>query len=167
MGLANQIRMGLQDLTDKDQQFKHAYEVSQRGCRISRIRNIRSTCLRGIRVRLQALTGKEQQFQHAYVVSGRGCRISRIRNNRSHGFGTPDRTRLRGGEHQIEHAYNVSGRGCRISRVGNYRSYMPTRHQEGTSGSHGFETPDRTCLLGVRTVLHDLTGSEHKIERAY
>ena len=39
MGLANQIRMGLQDLTDKDQQFKHAYEVSQRGCRISRVRN--------------------------------------------------------------------------------------------------------------------------------
>ena len=33
--------MGLQDLTDKEQQFKHAYEVSQRGCRISRIRNIR------------------------------------------------------------------------------------------------------------------------------
>ena len=33
---------------------------------------------------------------------------------------------------------------------------MPTRHQEGTSGSHGFETPDRTCLLGVRTALHDL-----------
>ena len=40
--LANQIRMGLQDLTDKDQQFKHAYEVSQRGCRISGVRNIRS-----------------------------------------------------------------------------------------------------------------------------
>ena len=38
-GLANQIRMGLQDLTDKDQQFKHAYEVSQRGCRIPRVRN--------------------------------------------------------------------------------------------------------------------------------
>ena len=115
----------------------------------------------------QALTGKEQQFQHAYEVSGRGCRISRVRNNRSHGFGTPDRTRVRGGEHQIEHAYNVSGRGCRISRVGKYRSYMPTRHQEGTSGSHGFETPDRTCLLGVRTVLHDLTGSEYKIVHAY
>ena len=116
---------------------------------------------------LQALTGKEQQFQNAYEVSGRGCRISRVRNNRSHGFGTPDRTRLRGGEHQIEHAYNVSGRCCRISRVGNYRSYMPTRHQEGTSGSHGFETPDRTCLLGVRTVLHDLTGSEHNIVHDY
>ena len=74
---------------------------------------------------------------------------------------------LTDGEHQIEHAYNVSGRGCRISRIGNYRSYMPIRHQEGTSGSHGFETPDRTCLLGVRTVLHDLIGSEHKIVNAY
>ena len=44
---------------------------------------------------------------------------------------------------------------------------MRIRHQEGTSGSHGFETPDRTCLLGVRTVLHDLTGLEHKIVHAY
>ena len=42
-----------------------------------------------------------------------------------------------------------------------------TRHQEETSGSHWFETPDRTCLLGVRTALHDLTGSEHKIVHAY
>ena len=94
---------------------------------------------------LQALTGKKQQFQHADEVSRRGCRISQMGKIRS----------------------NVSGRGCRISRVGNYRSYMPIRHQEGTSGSHGFETPDRTCLLGVRTVLHDLTGSEHKIINAY
>ena len=51
--------------------------------------------------------------------------------------------------------------------VGNYRSYMPTRLQEGMSGSRGFETPDRTCLLGVRTALHGLTGSEHKIVHAY
>ena len=47
---------------------------------------------------------------------------------------------------QIEHVYKVSGRGCRISQVGNYRSYMPTRYQEVISGSHGFETPDRTRL---------------------
>ena len=88
----------------------------------------------------------------------------------SHGFETPDRTCLLGvwtvlhdltdSEHKIVHAYNISGRSCRISRVGTYRSYMPTRHQEGTSGSHGFETPDRTCLLGVRTALHDLAGSD-------
>ena len=140
--------MGLQDLTDKEQLFKHAYEVSERGWRISRLRNISymptrypggaagshwegttvPTCIRGIRAGLQDLAG---------------------------------------GEHQIEHAYIVSGRGCRISRVENYRSYMPTRHQEGTSGSHGLETPDRTCLLGVRTALHDLIGSEHKIIHAY
>ena len=56
---------------------------------------------------------------------------------------------LTGKAYQIEPACTVSGRGCRISRVGNYRSYMPTRHQEDTSGSHGFETPDQTCLLGV------------------
>ena len=47
---------------------------------------------------------------------------------------------LTGKAHQIEPAYTVSGWGCRISRVGYYRSYMPTRHQEGTSGSNGFET---------------------------
>ena len=85
------------------------------------------------------------------------------------GFETPDRTcllgvrtvlhDLTGSEHKIVHAYNVSRRSCRISRVGNYRSYMPTRHQEGTSGYHGFETPDRTCLVDVTTALHDLTGS--------
>ena len=69
---------------------------------------------------------------------------------------------LTGKAHQIEPAYKVSGRGCRISRVENYRSYMRTRYQAVTTGSHGFETPDRTCLLGVGTALHDLTGSEHK-----
>ena len=52
-------------------------------------------------------------------------------------------------------------------KVGNYRSYMPTRYQEVTSGSHRLETPDRTRLWDVRTVLHDLTGSEHKIVHAY
>ena len=41
-GSANQIKMVLQDLKDKEQQFKHVYEVSERGCRISRVRNIRS-----------------------------------------------------------------------------------------------------------------------------
>ena len=139
---------------------------------------------------LQDLTGGEHQIEHAYNVSGRGCRISRVGNYRSymptrhqegtsgaHGFETPYRTCLLGVrtvlhdhtglEHKIVHAYNVSGRSCRISRVGNYRSYMPTRHQGGTSGSHVFETPNRTCLLGVPTALHDLTGSEHKIVHAY
>ena len=134
--------------------------------------------------------GWEHQIEYAYIVTGRGCRISRVGNYRSymptrhqegtsgsHGLETPDRTcllgvrtalhDLTGSEHKIVNAYNVSGRSCRISRVGNYRSYMPTRHQEETFGSHWFETPDRTCLLGVRTALHDLTGSEHKIVHAY
>ena len=151
-----------------------------------------STCLERIRTGLQDLMGKEYQVEPAYKVSGRGCRISRVENYRSfmptryqevtsgsHGFDTPDRTcllgvrtvlhDLTGSEHKIVHAYNVSGPGCRISRVGCYRSYLPTRHQEGTSGSHGFEKTDRTCLLpvGVRTSLHDLTDSEHKIVHAY
>ena len=56
---------------------------------------------------LQDLTGKEHQIEHAYKVSGRGYRISRVGNYRSymatryqevtsesHGFETPDRTRL-------------------------------------------------------------------------
>ena len=93
----------------------------------------------------------------------------------SHGFGLTDSTCLQGirsglqdltgKAHQIEPAYTVSGRGCRFSLVGYYRSYMPARHQEGTSGSHGFETqiesayyrlvsrvgtPDRTCLEGIK-----------------
>ena len=95
----------------------------------------------------------------------------------SHGFKTPDRTcllgvrtalhDLTGSEHKIVNAYNISGRSCRISRFGNYRSYMPTRHQKETFGSHWFETPDRTCLLGVRTALHDPIGSEHKIVHVY
>ena len=120
------------------------------------------TCLQGIRTGLQGLTGSTNRIVHAYMVLGRGCRISRVWNNRSNmptrykdgaarsqGFGTPDRTcleRIRTGmqdltgkEYQIEPAYKVSDRGCRISRVGNYRSYMPTRYEEVTSGSHGFE----------------------------
>ena len=73
-----------------------------------------------------------------------------------------------------------------ISRVWNTRSYMPTMYQVGAARSHGlgttdriyllgtrgpgsdrFETPDRTCLLGFTTALHDLSGSEHKIVHAY
>ena len=148
------------------------------------------TCLEGIRKGLQDLTGKEHQITTAYEISGPGGRVSRVRDTRSntptryqdgaagsYGFGPTDsrclqgiRSRLQdltGKAHQIEPAYTVSVWGCRISLVGNYRSYMPTRHQEDTSGSHGFETPDRTCLYGVRTALHDLTGSEHKIIHAY
>ena len=182
------IRVGLEALTGKEQQFQHAYEVSGQGCRISRVGNIGSNMptiyqvgaagshglgttdrtdsiyLHGIRSGLLDLTGKAHQIESAYTVSGRGCRISRVGYYRSymptrHQEGTrisrvrnTDRTcllpvvvrtalhDLTDSEHKIVHAYNVSGRSCRISQVGNYRSYMPTRHQEGTSGSHGFET---------------------------
>ena len=44
---------------------------------------------------------------------------------------------------------------------------MPTRYKDGAARSHEFGTPESTCLLGVRTALHDLTGSEHKIVHAY
>ena len=140
-------------------------------------------------VGLHDLTGSEHQIVHAYKVSGQGCRISRgrkIRSNMltryqdgaagSHGFGSTDpnmlkdiRTGLRDltvKKNQIGHANKVSGRGCRISLVGNYRTYMPTRYQDGT-GSNGFQRSDRTSLLDARTVLHDLTGSEHKVLHAY
>ena len=180
--------MGLQALTGKEQQFQHAYEVSGRGCRISRVRNKRSH-------------GSEHQIVYAYEVGNIRSNMPTmyqvgaagshgLGNYRlymptrhqegtagSHGFEIPDRTcllgvrtvlhDLTGSEHKIVHAYNVSGRSCRISRVGNYRSYMPTRHQEGTSGSHGFETPDRTYLVDVRTAWHDIRGSEHKIVDAF
>ena len=182
--------MGPHDLTGREQQFQHAYEASGWGCRISRVRNIRSNMHTMYQVGLQAPTGWELQIYMPTRYQG-GAAWSR-------GQGTTVPTCIRGirmglqeltgKEHQIEHAYNVSGRGCRISRVGNYRSYMPTRHQEGTLGSHGFETSDRwlpircqdgvawshglgttdrTCLLGIKKGLQDLTGSKHQIERAY
>ena len=49
----------------------------------------------------------------------------------------------------------------------NNRSNMPTRYQEGAARSHGFGTTDRTCLEGIRTGLHDLTGKEHHIVHDY
>ena len=185
------IRSGRQDLTGKTYQIEPAYTVSGRGCRISRVGNYRSY----MPTRHQEDTSGSHGFETPdrtclLGVSGRSCRISLVGNYRSymptrhqegtsgsHGFETPDRTCLLGvttvlydlkcSEHKIVYAYNISGRSCRISWVGNYRSYMPTTHQEETSGSHWFETPDRTCLLGVRTALNDLTGSEHKIVHAY
>ena len=41
---------------------------------------------------------------------------------------------------------------------------MPTMYRDGAAGSHGFGTPDRTCLRSIRTELQDLTGKENKIE---
>ena len=95
--------MGMDDLTGKEQQFRHAYEVTGRGCRISRIRNIRTsmptryqvgaagshglgttdrTCLLCIRSGLQDLMGSKHKIERIYDVS--------------HGFGTTDHTCLRG-----------------------------------------------------------------------
>ena len=95
----------------------------------------------------------------------------------SHGFGKPDRTRLRGirtglqdltgSDQQIQHAYKVSGRDCSISRVRHIRPNLPTRYKVGVAGSHGLGITDRTCLRGIRTGLQDLTGSEHQIVYAY
>ena len=54
-----------------------------------------------------------------------------------------------------------------ISRARSTRSFMPTRHPEGAPRSHGFGTPDRTCLEGTRKGLQDLTGWELQIVSAY
>ena len=175
-------RTGLQDLAGSDPQIQHAFKVSGRRCRISRVRNIKSNMLTRYQVGLQDLTGSEHQIVHAYEVSGRAAG--------SHRFGTTVPTCIRGirtglqdltgKEHlikhvrsglqdligwelQIVHAYEVLGRGCRISRVGNTRSYMPTRYQDGAAGSHEFGTTNPTYLEGIRTRLQDLTSSEHHI----
>ena len=54
-----------------------------------------------------------------------------------------------------------------ISRARNTRSYMPRRYTDGAVRSHGFGTPDRTCLEGIRKGLQDLMGKEHQIVNAY
>ena len=58
---------------------------------------------------------------------------------------------LTGSGHQIEHAYEVTGQGCRISRVRTHRFNIPSRYQVGAAGSHGFGTPNRTWLRGIRS----------------
>ena len=37
---------------------------------------------------------------------------------------------------------------------------MPRGYEDGVAGFHGFGTPDRTCLQGIRSGLQDLTGSD-------
>ena len=69
---------------------------------------------------------------------------------------------LTGSDQQIQHAYKVSGRDCRILQVTHIRSNLPRRYQVGVAGSHGLSTIDRTCLLGIRRGLQDLTGSKHR-----
>ena len=111
--------MGLHDLSGKEQQFQHAYDVSGWGCRISRVRQTRS------------------YMPTRYQDEAAG----------SHGFGTPYSTCLKrirmglqdltGKEHQIVHTYEVSELGCIISRVRNNSSNMHMRYQDGAAGSHG------------------------------
>ena len=67
---------------------------------------------------------------------------------------------LTGKKQQFQHADEVSGRGCRISQMENIRSNMPTMCQVGAAEFHGLGTADRTCLLGIRRGLQDLTGSK-------
>ena len=43
---------------------------------------------------------------------------------------------------------------------------MPSRYKDGAARSHGFRTPDNTCLERIRTGLQDLTGKEYQIEPA-
>ena len=126
----------MHDLTGKEQQFQHAYEVTGRGCRISRVRNIRSnmptryqvgaagfhglgttdrTCLLCIRSGLQDLTGSKHQTERIYEVS--------------HGFGTTDHTCLRGIRTGLQH---LTG----------------SEHQ---------------IVERIRTGLQDLTDMEHQI----
>ena len=115
--MPTRYQVGLQALTGSEQQILHAYEVSRRSCRISRVWNnrfnmptrysgwgcrisrvwnnrsnmltINRTCPRGIRTGLQDLTCLEQQIQYAYDVLRMGAAGS-------HGFGTTDPTCLRG-----------------------------------------------------------------------
>ena len=171
--------MGLQDLTSSANQIVHAYEVSGRGCRISRVWNNSSNMHKRyqdgaaghVRSGLQDLTGWELEIVHTYEVLGRGCRISRVRQTRSvqtciRGI-TTGLQDLTGKKHQIEHAYEVSGWGCRLSREKNNSSNMHTRYPDGAAGSHGWGTSDRTCLQCVRSGLHDFTGWELQIVHAY
>ena len=54
-----------------------------------------------------------------------------------------------------------------ISRARSTRSYMPTRYPDGVARSHGFGTPERTCIEGIRKGLQNLLGKEHQILNAY
>ena len=87
----------------------------------------------------------------------------------SHRFGPTDSTCLQGirsglqdrigKAHPIEPAYEVSEGCCIISRASLLQG-IKVRF-------HGFDKPDRICLLGIRTELQDLTGLEQQIQHAY
>ena len=88
--MLTRYQVGLQDLTGSEHQIVHAYEVSGRGCRISRVWNNSPTCMRGtcIRTGLRDLTGKDCRISRVRIIrsnlSGRGCRISQVGNCRSY-----------------------------------------------------------------------------------
>ena len=111
---------GLQGFTGSGHQVEHAYEVSGRGCRTSRVWNNGSNMHRRyqdwaaghVRSGLQDLKGWELEIVHTYEVLGRGCRVSRVRQTRS-------------------------GWGFRISRIRNNSSNMHTRNYNGAALSHG------------------------------
>ena len=44
---------------------------------------------------------------------------------------------------------------------------MPTRYPDEGGRSHGFGTPDCTCIEGIRKGLQDLIGMEHQFVNAY
>ena len=110
------IRVGLHDLSGKEQQFQHAYKVSGWVCRISRARQTRSY-----------MPTRYQDEAHGFGTPYSTC-LERIR------MGLQD---LMGKEHQIVHTYEVSGLGCIISRVRNNSANMHIRYQDGAAGSHG------------------------------
>ena len=90
--------MGLQDLTAKGHQIEYAYKLSGRAAGSQALGTIDRTFLLGFRRCLQDITGSKLQIERAYEVSEWCCMLTRYhdRASRSHGFGTPDRTRLSG-----------------------------------------------------------------------
>ena len=166
-GLEQQIQHAfavfwLQDLTGSEHQIIHALSVSGRGCRISRVRSIRSNQPTRYQVGVTGSHGLGISFMPTRYQEV--TRISQVRNTRSnapmrcpngvrtalsHWLGTQDRTCLQGirvglqdltaSANQIVHAYEVLGRVCKISRVRNIRSYMymPTRYRGGAAWSRG------------------------------
>ena len=157
------IRTGLQYLTGKEHQMymptinhggaawsnakgttvPQAYEVSGRGCMISRVRNIRSNML----TRYQVVAA----WSHGLGTTDRNRSNMPTKYQDgaagSHGFGTTDPTCLQGirarlqdltgSEHHIVLACRVSGQGCMISRVRTKMGLLDLTGKE-----HGFGIPD-------------------------
>ena len=132
----------MHDHTGKEQQFQHAYEVTGRGRRISRVRSIRSNMPTTYQVGLQDLTVWQLQIVNAYYVSGVDFRIWWVQNTRLNvstmyqlwaagyqGFGTSDGTCLRGIRigHAISLCKDGKANGNRIILAISFVSLMETR----------------------------------------